>query len=188
MTPSDFVRVTSTAAAQIFNLYPRKGVVTAGSDADVIIFDPSAQHTISAATHHSRIDTNVYEGLKVTGKVRCWFSSYCAKSSKLQGLWLRHVILSARSFQPCDTQSSADEAMRAGGVDNQPRSPGVARRQAGRAAGYRTVRGDAALWRAVRRPGSGGRCKAAAALPNAGCCCGRAGAPQQRRAVRDTCE
>ena len=62
ITPSDFVRITSTAAAQIFNIYPRKGRIAAGSDADVIVLDPAVTHTISAATHHSRMDTNVYEG------------------------------------------------------------------------------------------------------------------------------
>lgn len=62
ITPSDFVRITSTAAAQIFNTYPRKGRIAAGSDADIILLDPSVSHTISAATHHSRLDTNVYEG------------------------------------------------------------------------------------------------------------------------------
>jgi dihydropyrimidinase len=43
-------------------VYPRKGRVAAGSDADVIVLDPRLEHVISAATHHSRIDTNVYEG------------------------------------------------------------------------------------------------------------------------------
>ncbi|KAF6251761.1 hypothetical protein COO60DRAFT_1622674 [Scenedesmus sp. NREL 46B-D3] len=69
ITPRDFVRVTSTAAAQVFNIYPRKGRIAAGSDADVIVLDPSVKHTISAATHHSRIDTNVYEGKDIHGKV-----------------------------------------------------------------------------------------------------------------------
>eukprot|EP00803_Ostreobium_quekettii_P009148 evm.model.scf_3327.1 EVM.evm.TU.scf_3327.1 scf_3327:2116-3336(+) len=69
ITPSDFVRITSTAAAQIFNLYPRKGVIAPGSDADVILLDPKVEHHISAATHHSRIDTNVYEGKRIMGKV-----------------------------------------------------------------------------------------------------------------------
>lgn len=69
LSPSDYVRVTSTAAAQIFNVYPRKGRVAAGSDADVIVLDPNATHTISAATHHSRMDTNVYEGKRIKGKV-----------------------------------------------------------------------------------------------------------------------
>ncbi|KAI7845659.1 hypothetical protein COHA_000773 [Chlorella ohadii] len=69
LSPSDFVRVTSTVAAQIFNVYPRKGVVAEGSDADVIIFDPSVKHTISAKAHYSAMDTNIYEGYAVTGKV-----------------------------------------------------------------------------------------------------------------------
>ena len=69
MSPSDFVRVTSTAVAQAFNIYPRKGVIAPGSDADIIILDPTKQHTISAASHHSAIDTNIYEGLQITGKV-----------------------------------------------------------------------------------------------------------------------
>ena len=70
ITPSDFVRLTSTAAAHAFNLYPRKGVLTPGSDADVVVFDPTAEHVISASTHHSGMDTNIYEGRAVRGKVR----------------------------------------------------------------------------------------------------------------------
>lgn len=62
MTPSDFVRATSTAAAQVFNIYPQKGRIAPGSDADIIILDPHQEHVISAATHHSQMDTNVYEG------------------------------------------------------------------------------------------------------------------------------
>lgn len=69
MTPSDFVRVTSTTAAQVFGVYPRKGVVEPGADADVIVLDPAARHVISAATHHSRMDTNIYEGYEVQGRV-----------------------------------------------------------------------------------------------------------------------
>lgn len=69
MGPEDFVRVTSTAAAQIFNVFPRKGVVAVGSDADVIVLDPSLEHIISASSHHSNMDTNVYEGKRIKGKV-----------------------------------------------------------------------------------------------------------------------
>ncbi len=64
------MRLTSTAAARAFNAYPRKGVLAPGSDADAIVFDPAAAHTLSAATHHSRMDTNIYEGRAVRGRAR----------------------------------------------------------------------------------------------------------------------
>lgn len=69
MTPSRFVDVVSTSIAQTFGIYPQKGTIAEGSDADIIIFDPKARHVIAAATHHSRIDTNVYEGMQILGKV-----------------------------------------------------------------------------------------------------------------------
>ena len=67
LTPSEFVRVTSTAAAQIFNIYPRKGSLSVGADADVVVWDPSGHRTISAKTHHQNIDFNIYEGMEVVG-------------------------------------------------------------------------------------------------------------------------
>lgn len=69
ITQTDFVKITSTEAAQIFNLYPQKGVISPGADADIIIFDPEQEHVISAKRHHSRSDMNVYEGKLVKGKV-----------------------------------------------------------------------------------------------------------------------
>lgn len=69
ITPSDFVRLVSTAVAQTYNIYPRKGLIAPGSDADIIVFDPDVKHTISASTHHSKMDTNIYEGREVKGKV-----------------------------------------------------------------------------------------------------------------------
>jgi dihydropyrimidinase len=63
------VEIVSTSVAQAFGIYPQKGVIAAGSDADIIIFDPAAEHTISAASHHSRMDTNIYEGKRIIGKV-----------------------------------------------------------------------------------------------------------------------
>ena len=67
LTSSEFVAVTSANAAKIFNIYPRKGVVAAGSDADLVVWDPEATRTLSAKTQRSRVDYNVFEGRAVTG-------------------------------------------------------------------------------------------------------------------------
>ncbi|MCW2975343.1 MAG: dihydropyrimidinase, partial [Actinomycetia bacterium] len=61
------VELLATNPAKLFGLYPRKGTVAVGSDADLVIFDPEKQVTISAATHHSKADYNLYEGTSVTG-------------------------------------------------------------------------------------------------------------------------
>ncbi len=65
-----FVELTSTAAAKTFGLFPRKGTIAVGSDADIVIFDPARKETISVnnpCTHHMRVDYNTYEGIEVTG-------------------------------------------------------------------------------------------------------------------------
>ncbi|KAI3450046.1 hypothetical protein Pfo_006711 [Paulownia fortunei] len=71
---TDFVRVTSTECAKIFNIYPRKGAILVGSDADIIILNPNSSFEISSNTHHSRSDTNVYEGRTGKGKVEVTIS------------------------------------------------------------------------------------------------------------------
>lgn len=64
-----WVETCATTPARMFGLYPRKGVIQPGSDADIVIYDPSAQQTLSAATHHMNVDYSAYEGMTVTGKV-----------------------------------------------------------------------------------------------------------------------
>jgi dihydropyrimidinase len=62
-----FVELVATAPARLFGLYPRKGTIGVGSDADLVIFDPERKHTISAKTHHMRVDYSMFEGIQVTG-------------------------------------------------------------------------------------------------------------------------
>ena len=69
-----FVELVSTAPARIFGMYPKKGVLAAGSDADLVLWDPAADHTISAATHHMRVDYSMFEGFKVKGNARDVYS------------------------------------------------------------------------------------------------------------------
>lgn len=70
ITLNKYVEVACTNPAKIFGMFPRKGTIAVGSDADIIIFDPEEQHTISAATHHMNVDYSAYEGWQVTGKVK----------------------------------------------------------------------------------------------------------------------
>ncbi|HLL13686.1 MAG TPA: dihydropyrimidinase [Pyrinomonadaceae bacterium] len=64
-----FVELTSTAAAKMFGLFPRKGTIAVGSDADIVIFDPEREQTISAQTHHMNVDYSAYEGKRIKGVV-----------------------------------------------------------------------------------------------------------------------
>jgi dihydropyrimidinase len=62
-----FVQLVSTAPAKMFGLYPRKGTIAPGSDADIVVFDPNHERTISASTHHMNVDYSCYEGVTVRG-------------------------------------------------------------------------------------------------------------------------
>jgi dihydropyrimidinase len=65
-----FVEVSSTNAARIFGMYPQKGTIGIGSDADIVIFDPNEKHTISVKNHHMNVDYSAYEGWEITGKCK----------------------------------------------------------------------------------------------------------------------
>ncbi|MFZ3214499.1 MAG: dihydropyrimidinase [Candidatus Acidiferrales bacterium] len=69
-SPNRFVQLVSTAPAKLFGLYPRKGTVAAGSDADLIVFDANEEQTISVKTHHMRVDYSMFEGTRVNGVPR----------------------------------------------------------------------------------------------------------------------
>jgi len=64
-----WVEIASTTPARMFGLYPRKGVIAPGADADVVVYDPAASQTLSVETHHMNVDYSAYEGMQITGKV-----------------------------------------------------------------------------------------------------------------------
>jgi dihydropyrimidinase len=82
-----FVELVSTTPAKLFGMYPRKGALEAGSDADIVIWDPEAEHVISAATHHMRVDYSMFEGFKVKGNARQVISrgEVVVENGKFQG-------------------------------------------------------------------------------------------------------
>ncbi len=64
-----WVEISSTTPARIFGMYPRKGTISAGSDADIVIYDPAASQVLSVATHHMAVDYSAFEGMEITGRV-----------------------------------------------------------------------------------------------------------------------
>ncbi|WGG47626.1 dihydropyrimidinase [Rossellomorea sp. DA94] len=84
---NQFVDIMSTRSAKLFGLYPQKGTVAVGSDADIVIFDPDAERVISAATHHMAADYNPFEGMKIKGEPVSVLSrgEYVIKDKKFVG-------------------------------------------------------------------------------------------------------
>ena len=70
MSVNRWVELVSTAPAKLFGLFPRKGTIAVGSDADIVLWDPNAEHTISTRTHHMRVDYSMFEGFAVKGNAR----------------------------------------------------------------------------------------------------------------------
>ncbi|GAA1183571.1 dihydropyrimidinase [Streptomyces hebeiensis] len=69
LTRRRWIDIACAAPARMFGLYPRKGTIAPGADADVVVYDPDAGQTLSAATHHMAVDYSAYEGKKITGQV-----------------------------------------------------------------------------------------------------------------------
>jgi dihydropyrimidinase len=74
ITLARWVEIASTTPARMFGMYPRKGVIAAGSDADIVIYDPSASQVLSASTHHMNVDYSAFEGWEITGRVEATLS------------------------------------------------------------------------------------------------------------------
>ena len=70
ITLNKYVEVACTNPAKIFGMFPRKGTIGIGSDADIVIFDPNEKHTITASSHHMNVDYSAYEGWEIIGKVK----------------------------------------------------------------------------------------------------------------------
>ncbi len=94
-----WVEVCSTTPARMFGLFPRKGTIAVGSDADIVVFDPARRHTLSAATHHMRTDYSCYEGFEINGGVdtvlsrgRVIISANEYKGRKGDGQYLRRDL------------------------------------------------------------------------------------------------
>src|SRR3989442_181167 len=73
-SPNRFVQLVATAPAKLFGLYPQKGTIAVGSDADLIVFDPKREETISAKTHHMRVDYSMFEGIRTKGSPKLTMS------------------------------------------------------------------------------------------------------------------
>ena len=65
-----WIEIIATTPARMFGLFPKKGIVAPGSDADLVLYDPKASQTLSAKSHHMNVDYSAYEGMSITGQVK----------------------------------------------------------------------------------------------------------------------
>ncbi|NED91316.1 amidohydrolase family protein, partial [Streptomyces sp. SID11233] len=70
ITRRRWIDLACSAPARMFGLYPRKGTISPGADADIVLYDPRAEQVLSADTHHMNVDYSAYEGKRLTGRVR----------------------------------------------------------------------------------------------------------------------
>ncbi len=115
ITKEEFVAVTSTNIAKILNMYPKKGAVIAGADADLVVWDPAATKTISADTQVSAIDYNVFEGVEVKGLPRVVTSrgQVVAREGKVDAEPGRGQFVEREANAPVNTAFSSWKALTA---------------------------------------------------------------------------
>ncbi len=117
------VELLSTNPAKLFGLYPRKGTVAPGSDADIVIFDPEKQHLITAANQHSKVDYNLYEGTEVTGSPETVLlrGNVLVESGRAdRGAWCRTVRRARRIRAGAPARRSPLDVRRAEAPDTFP--------------------------------------------------------------------
>lgn len=116
ISPQKFVAITSTNAAKIFNLYPRKGRIAVGSDADIVIWNPDETRVISAKTHHQACDFNIFEGMKCHGipeivivRGRVCVENGTVRVAEGQGQFIETPINPPFVYNPLNGKSNDDE-------------------------------------------------------------------------------
>jgi len=115
----EFVKVTSTNAAKIFNVYPRKGRIEVGSDADIVIWNGNATRVISAKTHHHKVDFNIFEGLTVHGVAELTISRGVVvwengelKTTQGSGKYIPRPCFSPIAFDGINTRDEARDPLK----------------------------------------------------------------------------
>jgi dihydropyrimidinase len=99
---NQLVALASTNPAKLFGLFPRKGTIAVGSDADIVVWDPNPQRTISAKTHHMKVDNSIFEGMAVKGSPRYVFSRgrLLVKDDKYVGETGKGIHQKSSPFRP----------------------------------------------------------------------------------------